>query len=386
MDIRSKAEYARKSSYFDDNYFIIFKHLHYIKLINIGDKKINFELLLTSQKQPMNLKKTLLTLIFLSFVNFSSISQQLHWIKAGGHYARVAGLQTSTFVPQVGFHLGGGMEKIFSNPVGIKLEAVFNQKGFLSEEIKEYESNTRLWLNETEQYSLLLPVSGTLHFNRMYFELGFSLDFLLKSNQYEKETITFFATNNTIINEYHNRHKLSNPELAYHVGLGIKLFNGLNLTARFSQALTPIGIDYNWKRINYAQVGLAMRIGESFEPTPLTAFSTQTNNTRVAPFRVLSLQNITRVQFNRDGEGNQIRFRWQSVDSGLLQISNINLEVSNGFINSGGNRVFVSDVSFPMTGRLRYTTTNPITSQQSESYVEFEITNPGVWTISILNN
>lgn len=314
----------------------------------------------------------------------SASSQHLFWIKGGTNTSRVTGNKSERYTPQLGYQFGVGFEKIFSNPLGVKMELYFNKKGF-HENGDMPNTLDGLINNQVKQTSLLVPVVGTIHFKRWFLEGGFSFDFLLHSNQLFIKTYNA-SKPSPVVETHENLHEFGNFELGYLVGAGVQLFKGIYITGRYTQALSPIGIDYSWKRMSYIQFALNVRMGEVFTPKPmaLNAPTIQSNVSR--PYEVLTERNISRVNFVREGDGDQIRFRFPAVESGNLQVADMMLETSAGFVNLEGIRSTIREASFPLTCRLRYMVTNSISGNQYESYIEFRIEEAGLWNVSIQNN
>lgn len=312
-------------------------------------------------------------------------AQNAYWLRGGWQYVRVSGHQSHIYNPETAHYFGFGYERIFSNPYGFKIEMYYNEKGFNSLRKQNSQSILRSYLNQVEQTSIAIPIFATLHTDRVFFEAGLNFDFLLRSNQLEK-TITQSGSSNPYIEEEYNRVKFYNPELGAIGGVGIRLFRGMHLSARYVQGLSPISRAYNWTRMSYAQLSLSMRLGQSFTPVSLAEVSAMRTGREVSNFRIISHRNISRAQFNRTSDGNQVRLRWQAAESGALTVSNINLETNSGLVTSTGNQVIVTDIIFPVNFRLNYTMTNSLSGQSYENTLEFEIYEAGVWTVTLHNN
>ena len=324
-------------------------------------------------------------LLFLLFITGLQ-SQDLFWLRAGGNYARVTGVRADIYTPQSGYLFGAGYEKIFSNPFGIKLEMNYYKKGFRSLSTLESNNAVMTFRNEVDQSSLAIPLFLTMHLKRFYFELGLSWDYLLSSHQYEKETINYVNSSTPVIREYYDRHELRNPERTYMAGVGLRLTDGMHLSARYVQGLTPLGVDYLWTRMSYFQVSLNMRLGKRFDPVPLGVVSSISENGKSSSYRVISHQYITNIDFNRMGDGNQINFRWRGAEVGNVSITNVSIVPSSGYLTTSGNRVMIADVTYPVTCNMRYTVTHNISRDTYESLVEFRIDEAGIWTVTLQNH
>lgn len=332
----------------------------------------------------MKTSKALLLYLVLLFAGGSASSQQLYWMKGGTNTSRVTGNKSERFTPQLGYQFGVGFEKIFSNPLGVKMELYFNKKGF--HENGDILNTLDGWIdNQVNQTSLLVPVVGTIHFKRWFLEGGFSFDFLLHSDQLYIKTLNV-SKPSPIVEIQENVDDFRNTELGYLLGAGVQLYKGIYITGRYTQALSPIGLEYAWKRMSYIQFALNVRMGDVFTPKPMVLNASTLPTNVIRSYEVLTERNISRVNFVREGDGDQIRFSFPAVESGNLQVSDMMLETSAGFVNLEGIRSTIREASFPLTCRLRYVVTNPITSNQYESYIEFRIEEAGLWNVSIQNN
>jgi hypothetical protein len=334
----------------------------------------------------MKTKSIIFFFAIFTFLHFKTYSQDFYWLKGGWQYVRVSGHNSQIYTPRNTFHFGGGVEKLFSNPYGLKLEVNINQKGFNSFISEETQSYLRIRQNDVDQLSLAFPVLGTLHLRRMHFEMGISLDFLLQSDQHDRETTIYNTNGESVIKDHYNHVKFMNPELAAMWGIGIRLFKGMHLSARYIQGLSPISRTYNWTRMSYAQVSLSLRLGEDITPMKISELSSMRSNEHSENYRINSHRNISRIIFTRTGDGNQIRFRWQAAEGGSMTVSNINIETNSGIVTGTGSQVMATDVVFPVSCRVYYTMTNTLSGQSYESMLDFMIDRAGLWTVTLHNN
>jgi len=333
----------------------------------------------------MKTKHFSLTCLLFIILTTGIQAQNAYWLRGGWQYVRVSGHQSQIYNPETTHNFGFGYERIFSNPYGYKIELYYNDKGFNSYREQTFRNSVRSWINEVEQTSLAIPIFLTMHTNRFFIEAGLNFDFLLSSRQTERTIIQSESSSPVIVEEY-NRVNFFNPELGAIGGVGIKLFRDMYLSARYIQGLTPISRAYNWTRMSYLQVSLSMRLGQSFTPVRLSEVSAMRTGQEVTNYRIFSHRNITRAQFSRTGDGYQVRFRWQALESGTLTVSNINLESNSGHVTTTGHQVIITDIIFPVNCRLQYTITNPLSGQSYENTLEFEIYEAGVWTVTLNNN
>lgn len=312
-------------------------------------------------------------------------AQGIWWLRAGGHYSRITGIQSNHYTPQMGFHLGAGFERIFSKSAGWKAEALINSKGFTSfyesSTLHSYQSSS----NQVEQLSLLIPLQGTWHGKLFALELGPYFDFLIKSSQYQINKVRY-GTGELTQTELtdHSFNAYRNPEMGMALGAGLELFSGIYIKARYMQAFTPLGNDYHWRRMSRLQFSLSKRFGRVVAREPMYQVASA-HDLRKDLYRIGSRQQIGQVVVNRLDSGRQVIFRWRAAETGALQISQISLEASSGLITGSGSQLRITEASFPLSIRLRFTVTNPTSQQSYESNLELEILEPGLWNVGIWN-
>jgi hypothetical protein len=313
-------------------------------------------------------------------------SQTLYWLRAGGSYDWVSGLNTEFYTSRTGYEFGGGIEKIISNPIGIKAELLYKKKGFSSFKEQHLENSYRLWQNDVDQIALSIPLISTLNFKRCGFDFGLYLDYLLQTKQYELEATTYFDDSNEIRYEFLNRDKFRSPELGFIVGGNVEIFGGLFFSARFVQGFTSLGESYAWKRNSSFHVSLSKRIGSGFSPKPLAMGRSIEDAEIKSSYRVLNQQNITRINFHRLYDGEELILRWAGAEGGSLQISDISIMHSSGHQTISANEVRISNVVFPVNLRVRYSVRNVMSGNTYNSQVDIEINDAGAWNIILNNN
>lgn len=324
---------------------------------------------------------------FSIIVSFNCVqSQSLYWFKAGGSYGWVSGLNTNFYTSRTGYEFGVGIERIISNPIGIKAELLYKNKGFSSLREQQTATYSRLWQNDVEQIALSIPVISTLNFKMGSFEFGLYADYLLESKQLELETTTYYDDSHNYHRENINSDTFSNPEIGFIVGGNIELYHGLFISMRLVQGFTHLGQDYPWQRNSSVQVSLSKRIGGGFTPKPLASRKAVEDSDMVSSYRVLSQQNITRFNFQRLYDGDELILRWAGAESGSLEISDISIMHSSGHQAASVHEVRISNVIFPVNLRVRYSVRNTMSGNTYNSQADLVINEAGAWNIILNNN
>jgi hypothetical protein len=329
----------------------------------------------------MRLKRIILILLFL-FIVVPQAASQIFWIRTGAQYCRVTGLKSNIYDPTIGFHLGGGYERIFSNNIGWKAELNYNQRSFTSFRVETFPFRTNKFYDNTIQRSLHVPILATVNYNRFYFELGPFFDILFNWDQHEKEEVFYYDGSRIVYESYNNR-EFKNPELGFAFGAGLHLGSGIHLTARYLHSFTPLGNDYQWLRMSQFQVSIASRIGTPQNVMPLSeTFSTSASR----PYQIISSQNVSRTIISNTGRGSSIVIRWRDADFGAVSISGVNIMSSSGSVNITQSETRINEVIFPATVRINFTVTNNVSGLSSPGYLDFEIASPGNWVVGVFNN
>lgn len=313
-------------------------------------------------------------------------SQTVYWLRAGSSYSWVTGLHTEHYNSRTGYQFGGGIERIISNPIGLKAELLFNKKGFSSHREQHTSQFHRSWINEVDQIALSLPVLSTLYFKKAHLEYGLYLDYLVKTSQLVQESRTSLTGEEQFFNEIKDRDTFKNPELGFIFGGSLELFQGVFASVRFVQGFSHLGLDYPWIRNRAMQFSLTKRIGGDFTPAPVAFLSPQGEGSTKSSYLVLGQQNVNRVAFNRLFDGSEVVLRWLGAESGMLQITDISVVHSSGHQTPTGYEVRINDATFPINIRIRYTVRNTLSGNTYNSQLDMVVNEAGAWNVTIHNN
>jgi hypothetical protein len=324
-------------------------------------------------------------ILFVSLLPVNAFSQDFYTIGLGGNIINARSFKKVNYHTRHGLNLSLGYEKIFSDPVGFRLELSLNTK-----EVNSLFSETsvdriyRLY-DDIEMLTLGIPLLTTLHFRRLSLEAGLYFDFLLHSEQREREIIYFPYGDVTEENTFSDRQTFTNPEMGVLFGLKVPVTRFFSLSTRYVQGFTPIGPEYRWVRMNMLQFAGIIRIGGNYTPSRLAPVSRAKPST-VQNYRTVTSQGIQRIDYTRVGAGRRIYFRIRSSDFSTVFVTDFTIQSSSGIVRISGTEKAIDDVVFPFTGSVRYTVTNNISRTTYESYFEFQINESGIWEINLVNN
>jgi len=107
------------------------------------------------------------------------------------------------------------------------------------------------------------------------------------------------------------------------------------------------------------------------------------------PYEIKSRFNLDRYSLKKISDGNQVRFKFNR-NGGTNSVTNLTIEGDSGikegitFDGSNDNQGY-SNVEFPFSCRVNYTTANKMRSTTFDVRFEFIINEPGVWEIVLTN-
>ena len=333
----------------------------------------------------MFLRKYYYSCVLLALVASNTFSQDFYTIGFGANSINARSFRKVDYHTRHGLNVNLGYEKIFSDPVGFRLELSLNTK-----EVSSLFSETsvdRIYrkYDDIELVTLGIPLLTTLHFRRLSLEAGVYFDFLLHSKQVEREIIYFPYGDFTEENTFSDRQKFTSPEMGVLFGLNVPVTRFFSLSTRYVQGFTPIGPEYRWVRMNMLQFAGIIRIGGNYTPSRLAPVS-RAKPATTQNYRTVTSQRIQRIDYTRVGAGKRIYFRIRSSDFSTVFITDFTIQSSSGIVRISGTEKAIDDVVFPFTGSVRYTVTNNLSKTSYESYFEFQINESGTWEINLVNN
>lgn len=331
--------------------------------------------------------KRLILSVSISVLFLSTIGAQSFFSVGGGlNICDVGSIDRNIYHTNYGFHLSAGAEKIFSDPLGVRMEVVFNTKAIKSLKIERNVSREYKFFDEIDLVTLGVPLLATLHFKYFTFETGVYFDFLLSSKQFERELIYYYYGNYYDEQIWRDRQHINNPEIGFIFGIKVPVVRFMDISARFAQGFTPIGREYLWTRHKMLQLSANIRFGDSYSPSRMKPLTKRSSTGAVQTYRTIISNNIARVDYFKVSPGNRIYFKIRSADFSTVFISDFTIENSSGYTIVTGTEKAINDVIFPFKGAIRYTVTNTISRASYESYLEFQIFESGIWEISLVNH
>ena len=122
---------------------------------------------------------TTILLLFWGFSFSFAQKQALLSVKAGYHLTMVKGIGTSNFESKWGYHGGFGFEYVFSNPLGLKTEFLYETRSFANYSNKITSFRNEQYYDDVKQTYLHIPILLTYHFKNFSIEFGPNCDFLM---------------------------------------------------------------------------------------------------------------------------------------------------------------------------------------------------------------
>jgi hypothetical protein len=309
--------------------------------------------------------------------------QQYVTIGSGANFSTVNGAKTETFKPNNGFFFSIGYHTLFSDPFSFGVDLMLNTKGFRNSYSTSSVTRDFFYSAKVDQVGLSIPFLLTYHAKRFSVDLGPQIEFNnTTQRETEKTIISSYNEQRVVINNYRNRHDLNNNILGFRFGLNINIFQDLDLTAKYLQAFTPPGREYNWQRQRVVQVGIKYNFGKTFTPEKLK-FTSESRSSGAEDFRIISSSNIIRATYRYLGEGNDIIFRFRTTDKVHYNLVDIVIGNSSGEVRFTEFENSVRNVIFPFFGNLTFTYQDPSTQSRITYILNFEIVREGNWEVVI---
>ncbi len=141
-------------------------------------------------------------------------------LKAGANLSNITGDETEDLKNKFGFHVGAFADFGISEMVSIRPEVLYSMKGAKAEE-DGMEGGFNL-------HYIDVPVLARINADRLFFEFGPTVSFLLKSEIEMEEVSVDFK-------DYTNK-----VDFGYAAGLGYQLTDGLGLGLRYNGGISKI--------------------------------------------------------------------------------------------------------------------------------------------------
>ena len=106
---------------------------------------------------------------------------------------------------------------------------------------------------------------------------------------------------------------------------------------------------------------------------------------KVPAYLVTLRRNLDRYVFLRLGDGNSVYIYLYKLGTTNSDIENLMLSGDSGSLLHASGMIGFDQVDFPFEGKINYRTWNKLHTQQFNVVMEFRITKPGRWKITIHN-
>lgn len=320
-------------------------------------------------------------------------------VRGGASYSRVNGIGTtgSSYDWVKSIHGGVFINTNIGESLSLQPEVIYSPRGFTF--VKQYEGN-KVVNRDTIRYEqdarlnyIDFPVLVRLHGRRYYLEAGPQFSYLLDGRRRDTHT----TKNNGVVNQVETEHNLKNiaepVDLGFIVGLGYQTDFGIGIGLRYNQGFREIIDQQNWQKNVLLQASASYVLGYGGfmkrtnaalqEGAKTNVASARAGKERRRSYRILHKVNVQRVRFVKVGESEnpQVEFRFSSV--GGHNPDNLIISGSSGTEENGLFTGF-RNVQFPYKGSIRFSVPASIGLGSVESYMEFEILEPGIWQIIFL--
>lgn len=100
---------------------------------------------------------------------------------------------------------------------------------------------------------------------------------------------------------------------------------------------------------------------------------------------IIQRSNIQSYTLLRQGDGNKLTIEMYMNGAINHSITNISIISSNGSYQNFGDRLVYNYIMFPCTFKITYITSNKMLSAKLDVIFEFELSEPGDWTLRLIN-
>lgn len=189
------------------------------------------------------MKKLLLFIVAMAMIGLNqTFSQEIMFgAKAGINFANIVGDDADDVSMTTKFHFGVVAEIPLSDKFSVQPELIYSAQGGKFEETF---SESGFTYNEEDTYKfnyLNLPIMAKYYFaNGFSLEVGPQIGFLLSAKVDYDYSETFEGETYSESGEEDIKDDLKSIDFGLNFGLGYKLDNGLNFTARYNVGLTKL--------------------------------------------------------------------------------------------------------------------------------------------------
>ena len=106
---------------------------------------------------------------------------------------------------------------------------------------------------------------------------------------------------------------------------------------------------------------------------------------KVLPYKIKIKRSVERYSFVRVSDGNSVKIHLLQDGINNSTVEDIIIYGSSGAEQSIAHNIGFTNVEFPFTGKISYSTANKLKTARFQVVFEFEILKPGDWKISLYN-
>lgn len=328
-----------------------------------------------------------------------SNAQTLVGIRGGFNYSKINGIGSigNYYSWKNGYNVGVFMshnigEKLFFQP-----ELVFSTRGY--NYLKIYPDN-RVLSGDTTQLSqntrinyIDIPLLARLQFKRVFMEAGPQFGYLLSSKSYNEHILNKNGDLTYLISSVNSRNAMEPIDIGFILGVGYQTKHGIGLGFRFNQGFREVVKRVNWQKNVVLQLSASYTWGfkayalaektKSKEVKDEYFISKNKNKSQERSYRITSSRNVPRINIVKIGEAvrSEVQIVFNSV--GTQNPKDVLISGSSGTEEQTALFIGYRDCEVPFKGTLTYTVAAALGSSAIESYLEFEINEPGVWRVQI---
>lgn len=102
-----------------------------------------------------------------------------------------------------------------------------------------------------------------------------------------------------------------------------------------------------------------------------------------APYVIQYRNNVTRISCMRMGETPYVVYKFSRAGGSMEDITNLLMQGSSGDENTSRNFTGFEQVTFPFTGKIKFTAPNALHTSTIDCEIRYLINQPGSWVVTI---
>lgn len=342
-----------------------------------------------------------LSFTLLAFFILVSVTQaQTHFgIRGGANHSKLNGISTTkgSYDWVSGFHGGLVLITKVGDKVYFQPEVVYAPKGFrytLNRLEPTVYKDTIRYREEVRIKYIDVPLLARLSLQNVYFEFGPVFSILYDAHRKEIRT-----THIAGIEEEHTRtrdvaNSMHPVDIGIVTGIGYQNNLGFSLGLRYNQGFQEAMSRNNWHRNILLQLTAAYTLG--FKPVDRTTsakgevankgvdYHDPQRGTKKG-YRIITKVNVKRVTINKVGDSPKPHIEIHFKSMGSFTPHSVQASGSSG-VEDQRDALLTTfrNPTFPFEGSIRYSSSSGTSLAGIESFIEYEITEPGIWRIVVV--